>query len=897
MSTTLWIDAADFREPGGWTLDTQFTHHIGAATLMATGIGTPVADARHELEVPAAGRYRLWVLARNWLPEHTPGTFEVLLQMWRSPVLRRSATRFGAQPHDRWTWEDGGTFDLPAGRLMVNLHDCTGYYGRCGAIVLTTDLESRPPDGAPAILAERLRLRGLDPNPAPRGGFDLIVAGAGIAGICAALAAARNGLHVALLQDRPMVGGNASRECGVSINGAAINFDNARESGLVEEIAREEAAENFVESTTACERLLAREPRVEVFTNQRVVAVDMETPTRIAAVRTLDCRSGLPAAYEAPLFVDATGDGWVGFYAGAEFRFGREGRDEFGESLAPPEPDPITMSGCIMGNCISYRAEALDEEAPYTPPPWAPRFASEADFGRHVSWVEEGNWWMEHAGTVNDLDEPERARDELIRITFGYWDYVKNVWSGRDQARGHRLVRVPHINARREGRRLVGDYMLTQKDVQSSSRFPDRVSYGGWALDIHHAEGIYSGTKGPFEFWGEIADYTIPYRCLYSRTVENLFLAGRAISVTHVALGTVRVMATLGTLGQAVGTAAALCREQGVLPRGIYEKHMAQLQQRLLRHDQYIPDLANEEAGDLARCATVEASSTATHATHTPADAHRHIASLPPRDLVLFLPAELLGAPLDSLHLFCAAPEAGAVQVHAWPVDEQPAAVPAAGGVVAKIDLPAGFEGFAALPVAVPAGEAGVALHLQTTGGVRLAHGEAVLPGVQVLVPDDAGALTPWGVRLAFHTRPVLAWPADYAPANAISGISRTVGTKSHLWVSDPGQPLPQSLTLTWDQPQRFDTVQLTFDTDMHAPRCGHGHICGRPPECVRDYDLAVRRGGAWETLLEVRGNCLRHRIHPLATVEADALRLTVTATHGAPSARVYEVRVYQTGA
>ncbi|MFO7870217.1 MAG: FAD-dependent oxidoreductase [Kiritimatiellia bacterium] len=895
MTDIIWIDTSEFRDYGGWTLDTQFTHHIGSPCLMAVGIGDPVADARHELEIPADGRYRLWVLARNWLKEYTPGTFTVGVRFFRTQVELSSGKVFGAAGSDEWVWEDAGLFDLSRGRLLLSLHDLTGYYGRCAILLLTTDLDYRPPAGADAILAERLRVKGIPPEPAPQPHHDLVVAGAGIAGVCAAIAAARHGLSVALLQDRPMVGGNASSECGVSVNGAAIRFDNAREGGIVEEIAREQAVLNTTESTTACERLLARERNISVFTNQRVIGVNMPTPKRIAALRTINPVTALPAVYPADLFVDATGDGWVGSFAGAEYMFGREARGDFGESVAVEKADRRTMSGCIMGNTTSFRAEPTGCEVPYAPPPWAPRFPAEEEFGRYVGRVEQGEWWMEHAGTIDDMAEPERARDELIRISHGYWDYVKNVWSGRERARNWRLTRMPYVNARREGRRLVGDYVLTQNDVQSSSRFPDRISYGGWPVDLHHPEGIFSGTAGPFYYNGRAEDYTIPYRCLYSKNIENLFLSGRAVSVTHVALGTVRVMGTLGTLGQAAGVAAALCKRHGVSPRGVYTDYIAELQQCLLRDDQYIPNVVNEDPGDLARAARVSAASTASSARLTRAEALRSHRDMAPGRYAILLGTRAAGKRVSSVSIFCSSAVETELVIDAHPLDGKPETL-SEPSVTRRVPVPVRHAGFVTCPLGVEPGRAGLALVVQPAEGLVLAHGEINVPGVRYAAVADDGALSGARGRPAFYLDPLIEWPMDYAPENVIDGVSRQAGDKSHAWVSDPESSLPQDLTLEFDGPVTFNTVQFTFDTDMNAPRLGHGHIRGGPDRCIRDYVVEARVKGTWQELLSEPGNYQRRRVHCFSPVTADALRLVAIATHGGACARVFEVRVYNEG-
>ncbi|MGC9319202.1 MAG: FAD-dependent oxidoreductase, partial [Armatimonadota bacterium] len=599
----IWIETEDFDDYGGWQLDNEFVHLMGSPYLIAAGIGTPVEDATVGVELPRAGRWRLWARARDWLPDFSPGTFRVLVDGEEiGPVL-------GRDPSGQWRWQSLGEVGLSAGRHTLALHDLTGYYGRCDALLLTTDMGYTPPEELEALERERARLTGRSLQPKLVGEFDVIVVGAGVAGSCAALAAARHGASTALIDDRPVPGGNASRELGVPISGASCCHPHARESGIVEELLGLQARWGYPRMSGPIQRAVDAEPSLQLFLNQRVVDVVMADDGTIAAAKAVHTVTGEYSLYRGRVFIDCTGDGWVGFYAGAEYRFGREARSEFDESLAPQMPDEITMSGCIMGQCVGYRAEDAGEPVQYTPPPWAPKFESAERFGRNPRGFASGEWWLEHPGTIDDIEHAEEARDELIRITFGYWDYIKNVWPERERARNYRLAFVPIHDAKRESRRLVGDYILTQNDVQSARLFPDRISYGGWPLDVHHPEGIYSGPEGPFDFDPHVPIYSIPYRILYSRTIGNLLMAGRDVSVTHVALGSVRVQGTLGPLGQAAGTAAAMCIQHGTTPRGIYEQHITTLQQTLLRDDMYIPRLRNEDPDDLARPAAVTASS------------------------------------------------------------------------------------------------------------------------------------------------------------------------------------------------------------------------------------------------------------------------------------------------
>ncbi|MBM3334459.1 FAD-dependent oxidoreductase, partial [Candidatus Sumerlaeota bacterium] len=572
----LWIDAEDFADYGGWWIDTQFVAFMGSAYLIAAGVCKPVNDAVTTIEVARPGRYRLWVRSKNWHPEHSPGRFKVAING------QAAAQVFGAGKTRAWVWESGGDFDLPAGPARLSLQDLTGAYGRCDALILTTDAQYTPPDGTDALARERSRLTGISLEPRDAGDYDVVVVGAGTAGSCGAIAAARLGAKTILIQDRPVLGGNASIEMGVPPQGASSRQPNAREGGIMEEALRITVARDFVTVSDAFTELAAAETNLTVMLNERVMAVDMAASDRIAAVRMVNTLDGRISRARGKQFIDCTGDGWVGFYAGAYYRLGRESRAETGEELAVDEPDNITMSGCAFGpHSTFFNTVDRNKATPFKPPVWAAKLPPPEEFGRAIRSANSGSWWLEHEGTIDDLNDPELARDELIRIVFGYWDFLKNRWPERERSANYELVHVPIWNAKRETRRLMGDYVLTQQDVQRGRVFPDRISYGGWPLDVHHPRGIYSGKEGPFHYNAPTALYTIPYRCLYSRNIANLLFAGRNCSVTHVALGSVRVESTLATLGQAAGTAAGLCVRHQAMPRDIYTDHLAELQQVL----------------------------------------------------------------------------------------------------------------------------------------------------------------------------------------------------------------------------------------------------------------------------------------------------------------------------
>lgn len=604
----VWLEAEGFGNYGKWRLDTQFVHKMGSAYLLAPSAGVPVEDAVTHVAFPRAGTWRAWVRAKDWIPSHSPGKFAL-------SVAGRESSVLGASGKSGWRWEKAGDFALAAGRTEVRLADKSGYFARCDAVLFTTDLAYVPPEDATALAEERQRLQGLPTTVADGGAFDVVVVGAGTTGMGAAVAAARNGARTALVFDRPVLGGNASAELGVTIHGAAHPHPNAREGGLVEEMKLIRAHRKLPNNSIAYAIQAADERNLTLFSNSRVLKVEKTASGHLDAVLAQDTLTGAWSRYRAKMFVDCTGDGWIGHYAGVPERFGREGRDEFGEEEAPETADRRTMSGVIITDGVwsfSFRDEGRPVD--YTTPEWArvlpkgfrrnlkPKVRARGGFG--------SAWWIEHSGDVDDLEDPEGARDELVKISFAYFGWGKNEWEHRGLLRNYALAWVPFVDGRRETRRLMGDYILTGNDQKAAKVFPDRISYGGWPMDTHDPQGLLNPTgNGYWRVHPNLPIYTIPYRILYNPKFDNLFFAGRCSSATHMALGSIRVESTLAALGQVCGTAAKMCLDAGLTPKGLGEERIFDLQQKLLKQDMYIPELKNEDVRDLARKATASASS------------------------------------------------------------------------------------------------------------------------------------------------------------------------------------------------------------------------------------------------------------------------------------------------
>ncbi len=879
----LWVEAEDFADYGEWRLDTQFVHKMGSAYLLAGGVGQPIREAATEVRLPRAGVYRVWARTRNWLKDFAPGRFTVAVNGVRAQAV------LGRGLPEAWAWESAGEFKLEAGAVRLALVDLSGAFARCDTLLLTSDLGYVPPVELEAVQRERARLTGAPQEVSDAGEFDVVVVGAGSAGCGAAVAAARTGARTALVHDRPVLGGNASIELGVPTCGAA-RHDNAREGGLNEEANLIRAKYGFPKMSEAYHIQAAGEKNLTVFNNSRVMGVERRG-TAITAVQAVSTLTLAPIRVRGKQFIDCTGDGWVGYYAGAAYRFGRESRDEFGESAAPPAADRITMSGCIMGNLsLSYRAENMGRPVAYEPPEWAVKLLPPEEFHRKPKGLG-GQWWLEHPGDFDDLEDPERARDELIRISFAYWGWVKNGWEEKEKARNFAMTYVPHMDARRETRRLVGDHILKQQECEAGTLFPDRISYGGWSLDVHNPKGIHSGKEGPYDFDGFVPIYSIPYRSIYSVNVPNLLFAGRCMSVTHIALGTVRVEATLSTVGQAAGTAAALCVRHGVMPRELGERHLQELQQRLLRDDQYIPALKNEDPSDLARRAKVTASSTRAYSEFTkssyktdeehPLNMARAV--LFPRGMT-----ERLGKVY--LCLVSESKEPVEVTLHARGAQASGDFSAETDLATAKAKVPAGRRSYVPFKLDCPVDAAPyVWLWLPKTAGVSwvLMDG-AMAEGCRAY---GGGEGRPWtvvkGHQYAFYAEPALRFQTDHRPENVTDGVTRIVGKQSHLWASDPQQPLPQWVELDWDAPVELNEVRLTFDTDFSLKFPERP----LPAKLVKAYRVEAFDGKAWKEVASVKENGLRLCVHRFPTVKAAKLRLVVEATHGDPSARVFEIR------
>jgi hypothetical protein len=558
---TVLVEAEAFEDVGGWVIDQQFMDQMGSPFLLAHGLGVPVADAKTSVQFPAAGTYRVWVRTRDWVwMSKAPGTAGLFKLVVDGKTL--DAT-FGTTGKD-WHWQDGGTVVVEkaggtGAKVPVALHDLTGFEGRCDAIVFSSEAGFAPPEEAKALEALRRKLLGLPDEPAAAGEFDLVVVGGGTAGISAAVAAARLGLKVALIQDRPVLGGNNSSEVRVWLGGETNLAPWPRIGDLEREYGRRASAspgkaEEFGDQAKLA--FVQAEKNITLLLNSRAIRVAVKDG-RIASVDARHVVTGKEQRFAGKCFADCTGDGCIGALAGAD-----------GE---------VTPAGHMGASNMWRIADAGAPEA-FPRCPWAHQVDAK------LVPKELGTWFWESGFNHDSVANGEQIRDNNFRGMYGSWDTLKNVLGRYPD---HKLEWAAYVAGKRESRRLLGDVILTKQDVLTGKDWPDGCVPCTWSIDLHLPTKPFAESFGDDAFISQALftefkkPYWLPYRCLYSRNVSNLFLAGRCISVTHEALGTVRVMRTTGMMGEIVGMAASVCKDYATTPRGVWSDHLAQLQDRM----------------------------------------------------------------------------------------------------------------------------------------------------------------------------------------------------------------------------------------------------------------------------------------------------------------------------
>ena len=435
----------------------------------------------------------------------------------------------------------------------------------------------------------------------------LAVVGGGLSGLCAAIEAAREGIDTVLVHNRPVLGGNASSEIRMHICGADNHGGrpNARETGILEELLLENKHFNPENSYALFDMVLwgkvISQPHLTVLFNTHMTEVSSEQE-EIKSIRAIQMTSETAYVIYAKLFVDATGDGTLGALAGARFMYGREGKNIFGEEMAPEESD-----SCTMGSSLMFTAKDMGKRIDFQKPDWAYSFDENSLANRDHRQISSGYWWIELGGdTKNTIYHAEEIRDELVKSLAGVWDHIKN---GADHGAENYLIDwMGFLPGKRESRRFVGDYVLTANDCIGHPAFYDTVAYGGWHIDNHIVHGLKTAEHEPTTYYNLEEVYAIPYRALYSQNIKNLFVGGRAISCSHLAFASSRVMGTCAVAGQAIGKAAALAIRKDCMPREVLN-YIELLQQGLIRDDCFLPGVKNENSLTVIRPCAVKATS------------------------------------------------------------------------------------------------------------------------------------------------------------------------------------------------------------------------------------------------------------------------------------------------
>ncbi|HEU5079458.1 MAG TPA: FAD-dependent oxidoreductase [Opitutaceae bacterium] len=740
---------------------------------------------------------------------------------------------------------------------------------------------------------------------------DLVVVGGGLAGTCSAIVAARAGLRVTLVHDRPVLGGNSSSEVRLWVLGATSHLGNnnrwSREGGLIDELLLENQFRNPEGNPLIWDSILlekaASEPRLKLLLNTAVYDLEKSDPDTIRRVRGFCSQNSTQYELAAPLFVDASGDGIVGFLAGAAFRMGAESSDEFGEGFAPTAP-----RNELLGHSLYFYSKDTGRPVTYVPPSFAladitqvPRYRdfNAADYGCRL-------WWIEYGGLRDTVHDTEEIKWELWKVAYGVWNYIKN--SGNfPEAANLTLEWIGTIPGKRESRRFEGDYILRQQDIVEQRLHADAVSAGGWAIDLHPAEGVYSPLAG-CQQWHAKGVYQIPYRCLYSRNITNLFLAGRIISASHVAFGSTRVMATCAHSAQAVGMAAALCRRYNIAPRAIgSEERMRELQNALLRHGQFIPDVKLIDAEDLARRARITASSVL---------ALRELPSGPDRlrlDSAWAMLLPLNAGPCPSFTFRADVESATEVAFELRTAERRGNFTPDV--TLARVVLKAEPGKNRALHVRFPvtldraryvfvcvAENPALQLHLsdqRLTGILSLCQSFNKAVGKSALQDPPPGIgfdrfefwlpqRRPAGKNLALEITPPL---EGFAVENLVNGVDRPTDS-SNAWLADFNDAAP-SLTLEWPERVSLGKVVLRFDSDFDHPLESvlMGNSERVSPFCVPSVELLDEHGTVLGAIAENHLS-LREIVFERA-VSLRRLTLRLARPAGGAPAGLFAVRCY----
>lgn len=557
------VEACSFSKKGGWILDTQFYHQMGGNYLLAHGMGEVVPDAGTTFEIPDGGDYFVYVRTKNWVPGkwEAPGRFKVGIND------EELTEEFGTQTG--WNWQNGGRIRLRAGTNKVVLKDLTGFDGRVDAIYFSPFKNPDLPLKTADVIGWKDEISGRSKKTVKSEKFDLVIVGGGLAGCAAALAADKEGLKVALIQDRPVFGGNASKEFSIATLGIM-----GKGSDILNKINNLWGHGDDIALNQAKREANMANSGVHLYPNMMAFGIEKDGD-KIVSVDARNTESGIIKRFVSPLFVDCSGDGWLGFFAGAECRYGRESYKEFDEQWAAKGEkwSPATSDNQVMGATVIFRSEEKVDACPFPEVPWAMDVAKDNE-GLRNSWR-----WEYSTNVLSQVDDFEEIRDHLFRAIYGSFYNAKQ----KKENAKKKLARMSFIAGKRESRRIVGNYIYTMKDMTEHRTFFDTVAEEKREIDVHYPQIKYGGRDSDYDFKSEASFYKVdglyymPFRSLCSKDIPNLMMAGRCFSCSHVGLGGPRVMLTLGQMGIATGYAASLCKAYGKMPKEVGVDHIYEL--------------------------------------------------------------------------------------------------------------------------------------------------------------------------------------------------------------------------------------------------------------------------------------------------------------------------------
>jgi len=726
--------------------------------------------------------------------------------------------------------------------------------------------------------------------------YQLVVCGGGLAGVCASIAGKRLGLSTCIIQDRPVFGGNASSEIRVNIGGACACNAWARETGIISEIFLEERKRNFEwHISTWSNGILdivlyefLRNEGVEIYLNTSVRKAIMKSSDEIEGVYCVQLGSEKEFIIYGEYFIDATGDGTLGFSSGAEFRIGREGKYEFGEELAPEKED---MG--IMGNSLLFLVRDVGKPVKYTPPSWAIKYEKDdicLKLRYHKS--KPGYWWIEIGWPFDTIYDNEEIKHNLIAHVLGIWDHLKNA---EDHGFSNFVLEwVGMVPGKRESRRFVGDYILNENDIKERRKFEDAIAYGGWFIDLHTPGGILAKENPPepthvFDKEKHIEEvdkryvyiYQIPYRCIYSKNIKNLLFAGRNISVTHVALGTTRLMGTCSIIGQAAGTSVYLCKKYNYFPRDIYQKgYYKELQQILLREGCFIPGIKNEDENDLCRKSKICASSEMALKFEKFSDEIKIEYPIGEK-----LP--LIGY-VEKIKFKAKVENDTVLKFHLRDSYDLWDFTCEKDILYREIELKKGNE--EVLIEINKEFEKGIYwFYFEKNENVYLKTTDENLPGLSLIFKEGKKwRFQMWSNRrnLYFEIIPEI-YP--FSPENIVSGVSRPEKW-TNVWISNKG--MPQFIEIDLKEEKEFNYIQIIFDPSIEKE---YTHI---PPFYVspnipRDFNIYVEKNGLLGKIAEVRDNTNYFFRYKFEKLKAQRIKIEFLNTNGSQFIYIYEIRIY----